>query len=867
VGQTSFVQTFDAFGGTGRTGIRLVVDPDQSTVDVLSRGHQQRFDLLSDYHAIFDGPVGADTTDLVSPPSAPPKLSDLVLPDVTFAGDTGTFTVQPGFPAPAAYLWRVSGEASVTTTAPELTRTFSDAGVVSMTVTALRAPTATVGYTGRSFFGVPGDGTSTGGTLYIQPRQVLDTFYYGASDSVSYLTLPADTYQVGITAAGSRGADGDDADGYNPDQDYSLGGAGAPGGPGLLVSTTFAVGGIRFIQPGDTLGIVASGSAGNLLGGAGGDGDGNGGDGGRGGDGSGVFLRTDAATQPWLLVAPGGGGGGGGGGFITGKGGNPYGGSAALKPEDTAGQSAQIAGSGDPGIAPGVCAPVGDEFHDGPRTADPAQNGGGGADGFTSSSAGGAGGGGGGCFGGGGGTEAKYTMGPGGGGGVAYSRYAIRSSATSWTPGYVSVTVTERPGAAQGARFTMDTTRRAIVGSHICIPVFLTGGSIGPVTASGVDWLTLTRVDEYHYDACGTPAPDDAGTAVLHVAAADWAVTSAITIHVDDPSIAASDTEVRAGRAVAIPVSVAGFSAPNVTASGLPQGLTYVRTTADGSAGELWGTVPFGHDGSWPVTLTATDGPGSDGTATATRRITLHVTSSPDLALAIRGDAAVRAGAPVELEAAVGNDGTDPSLGPVTVHLDLPPGLGVGSLGGDGWVCRLATGTCTHPGDLAAGASLPAIAIHATPPAGGVFTVRGTVAAAVDVDGSDDAAAFVVTTSAVPGTDPGGVAGGDAGPDGTAGGAPAPAASGGPDAAGGSGGAAGESGAAAGPGAGGDSDTAGGTTEGSGAPAGADAHDRPARMTTSGAGFPWWGWLILALALLGGLAVVAIALARRVAGR
>jgi hypothetical protein len=38
-------------------------------------------------------------------------------------------------------------------------------------------------------------------------------------------------------------------------------------------------------------------------------------------------------------------------------------------------------------------------------------------------------------------------------------------------------------------------------------------------------------------------------------------------------------------------------------------------------------------------------------------------------------------------------------------------------------------------------------------------------------------------------------------------------------------------------------------------------------MTTSGAGFPWWGWLILALALLGGLAVVAIALARRVAGR
>lgn len=859
---TYFQKTFVGLLGSGLRGTKLVVSSDQTTLDVLAPSGWVRHNLLDDdLPAIAFGGLKWDTTDLVTPPSAPPRLYRPGITGIYDPSNNYELSVSAGVPAGTSYLWQIEGEAPITTTGPYLSHHFDTAGDIPITVTALRA-SATNGtrYNGQFFYTVGGAGESTSGGVFIQPITTIDFRTYVASEQVEYWTLPDDTYSVWIKAAGAPGSNGADASGHSDDPDVSQGGAGSAGGASLEVTTSFNVGDNHFVKPGDTIGIVSDGSGGNLLAGGGGDGDTTGGDGGKGGNGSGVFLKTSASTQPWLVVAPGGGGGGGGGGFISIKSRETYGGAGSLDPAATAGHSAQMSGSGDAGSSPGRCAPVGEEANIGPFTADPAQDGGNGSDGFGTSSAGGAGGGGGGCFGGTGGTQAKYQAGPGGGGGTAYSRYPIARSVAWSQAAYVTVTITRYAGAPQGAQFTSPTTQRALVGDESCIKLALSGGQIGPIAISGVDWLTLTQYNEYYYAACGTPGPQNLGTATLHAEATDWNATTDVTINVVDPAITAPDAVVPAGRPVSIPVSLSDFSRPQLTASGLPPGLTYVRSSLDGMTGAIIGTVPYGNDGTWPVALKVQDYSQGDGFHTTTQDITLTVNSHPDLALAIAGEGTVQAGSPLALNATVSNIGSDPSTGTVSVDLGFPTGLGTTSLGGTGWTCVLATGACTHPGGLAPSTALPAIVISATPATADTYTVRGTVDAAMDDDASNDDAEFTVVVSPVPEPPPTTVDP-DVPGDGGAG-------SGTPGSTNGEGSSSGASGDTGGSGPTGEPDS----SEGGGSPSGADnssgsdnSDQSDTTLISAPTTFPWWGWLIIALVLLGGL--FGIIIGRRMTNR
>ena len=79
----------------------------------------------------------------------------------------------------------------------------------------------------------------------------------------------------------------------------------------------------------------------------------------------------------------------------------------------------------------------------------------------------------------------------------------------------------------------------------------------------------------------------------------------------------------------------------------------------------------------------------------------------------------------------VSNVGTGTLLdepGPITVTDTLPAGLNYVSASGTGWTCSYAgTLSCTHPGPLAKGASLPPITLTVTAPAVGTVTNTATV--------------------------------------------------------------------------------------------------------------------------------------------
>ncbi len=425
----------------------------------------------------------------------------------------------------------------------------------------------------------------------------------------------------------------------------------------------------------------------------------------------------------------------------------------------------------------------------------------------------------------------------------------------------MTVTITRYAGAPQGAQFTNPTHQRVLVGDESCITLTLSGGQIGPVAISGVDWLTLTQHNEYYYTACGTPGPDDLGTATLHAEATEWSgTTTDVTIDIVDPAIAATDAEVPAGSSVSIPVTLSDFSQPELTASGLPPGLAYVRTSLDGTTGAIVGTVPYGNDGTWPVALTVDDTSPTGGSGTKTRNITLTVVSHPDLALAIGGGSTGQAGSPLTLDATVSNTGSDPSTGTVSVDLDLPAGLGATSLGGSGWTCVLATGACTHPGGLAVASGLPPVTISATPVSVGTYTVHGTVSAAVDDDLTNNAAEFTVVVVPVPESPTTGGSGGDGTPGGTSddGSAGTDLPGAGTQGTGAQG--TGTSGSSEGNG----SQSGTGGSSGSGDPGGSDQGE--AASTSAPAAFPWWGWLIVVLVLLGGL-LGAIVARRRMTAR
>lgn len=139
------------------------------------------------------------------------------------------------------------------------------------------------------------------------------------------------------------------------------------------------------------------------------------------------------------------------------------------------------------------------------------------------------------------------------------------------------------------------------------------------VSAKLPPWLTL--VDNRNGTATlkATPPASSVGLVSFTIVAANAPgsqATQAFTLRVtQSPSIAPVKAPVfTVGQEAAFAVKVTGFPAPQLTASGLPAGLSIV-TRVDGT---LWiaGTLEAGSAGTHPVTLTATNGIGAAATAT-----------------------------------------------------------------------------------------------------------------------------------------------------------------------------------------------------------------------------------------------------------
>jgi uncharacterized repeat protein (TIGR01451 family) len=145
-------------------------------------------------------------------------------------------------------------------------------------------------------------------------------------------------------------------------------------------------------------------------------------------------------------------------------------------------------------------------------------------------------------------------------------------------------------------------------------------------------------------------------------------------------------------------------------------GLTCTRSDALGAGASYPAivlTVNVSPDASPSLVNTATVAGGGDGNTTnntATDAVTIQATA--DLAIT---KSHVGSFAPGQVGAiyriTVGNVGTLPTSGPVTVIDGLPPGLTATAMAGSGWTCTLGTLTCTRGDALAAGASYPPIVL------------------------------------------------------------------------------------------------------------------------------------------------------------
>jgi uncharacterized repeat protein (TIGR01451 family) len=106
---------------------------------------------------------------------------------------------------------------------------------------------------------------------------------------------------------------------------------------------------------------------------------------------------------------------------------------------------------------------------------------------------------------------------------------------------------------------------------------------------------------------------------------------------------------------------------------------------------------------------------------------------------------------------AVSNAGTAPSSGTTTVQDALPPGLTATAISGAGWVCTLATASCTRSDALGTGASYPPITltVNVAANAPNIVTNTATVTNAGDVDASNNSASDPTAVTAVtpPGPD------------------------------------------------------------------------------------------------------------------
>jgi len=180
-----------------------------------------------------------------------------------------------------------------------------------------------------------------------------------------------------------------------------------------------------------------------------------------------------------------------------------------------------------------------------------------------------------------------------------------------------------------------------------------------------------------------------------------------------------------------------------VAAGGFLPGVTVTATAA--AAGELVNTARVRTQG---------DSDASNDTAEDPTHVAPPTPPTPDLALAKSHEGNARVGVPVSYDLTVTNVGGGAATGPLTLTDTLPAGLENPSGAGAGWTCTTIVGSvsCTHPGPVPAGGSLPVVTVTATPVAAGeVVNTAALSAVGGDPDRSNDTASDPTHVDPAPG--------------------------------------------------------------------------------------------------------------------
>ncbi len=180
----------------------------------------------------------------------------------------------------------------------------------------------------------------------------------------------------------------------------------------------------------------------------------------------------------------------------------------------------------------------------------------------------------------------------------------------------------------QAPAITSANSTTFVVGSNGSFTVTATGSptptlSMSGMLPGGVTFTPATGV------LSGTPAAGTGGTYALVFTASNGAgsdATQNFTLTVNEaPAITSADSATfTEGNFGSFTVSASGFPAPTFSASGtLPSGVTL------SSSGVLSGTPAAGSGGAYPITITASNGVGSDAQQSFTLNVTAAVCSAP----------------------------------------------------------------------------------------------------------------------------------------------------------------------------------------------------------------------------------------------
>jgi hypothetical protein len=181
---------------------------------------------------------------------------------------------------------------------------------------------------------------------------------------------------------------------------------------------------------------------------------------------------------------------------------------------------------------------------------------------------------------------------------------------------------------------TSSSSATAIVGTPFSFTVTTTGAPAAAITESGAlpAGITFTSNGDGTATIAGTAASGSGGSYPITITAANsvGGTTQGFTLGVPEaPTITSPSTATfSTGVAGSYAITTTGYPAPTITESGtLPSGLTF-KDNGDGT-GSIAGTPATGSQGSYPVTLSATNSSGS--TATLALTITVNAATAPTI--------------------------------------------------------------------------------------------------------------------------------------------------------------------------------------------------------------------------------------------